>query len=368
MLDVKNLKVGYGNSRTGFQVVAGPLSTQLQPGELVCLVGPNGAGKSTLMRALVGMQPALEGEVLLDGANVHGLSSRERARRVSVVLTGTVNTGLLDVEAVVGLGRYPHTGWSGRLREEDHRVVHWALSAVGIEDFAQRLVTELSDGERQKVMIARALAQEPRVMVLDEITAFLDLPRRVQMMQLLRNLARSSDRAILLSTHDLDLALRSADKIWLMAKGESMAVGAPEDLVLRGDFENVFVREGVHFDREQGSFQIHHKLGAAIHLLGDGVEAVWTARALEREGFDVSAGGNGAGPRLADRAPQMEVLRNGSRTTWKLTDAEGSREFHSLYALTRDLRCRQTSMISDPSPDPSRSHAPAEPLTMESTS
>ncbi|MDA8020919.1 MAG: ABC transporter ATP-binding protein, partial [Thermoanaerobaculia bacterium] len=234
---------------------------QLRPGELVCLVGPNGAGKSTLMRTLAGMQPALGGEVLLDGADIHRLSARERARRLSVVSTDPVATGLLDVEAVVGLGRYPHTGWSGRLREEDHRIVRWAIAAVGIEDFVHRTVSELSDGERQKVMIARALAQEPQVMVLDEITAFLDLPRRVQMMQLLRQLARSSNRAILLSTHDLDLALRSADTIWLMPRDQPLVVGAPEDLVLGGDFESVFVREGIHFDREQGSFRIHRKLG-----------------------------------------------------------------------------------------------------------
>ncbi|MCG8462745.1 MAG: ABC transporter ATP-binding protein [Holophagales bacterium] len=360
MLEVKNVKVGYQSSRSGSHVVAGPISTQLRPGELVCLVGPNGAGKSTLMRTLAGMQPALGGEVLLDGSNVHRLSSRERARRLSVVLTGTVSTGLLDVEAVVGLGRYPHTGWSGRLGAEDHRVVRWALAAVGIEDFAYRLVSELSDGERQKVMIARALAQEPTVMVLDEITAFLDLPRRVQMMQLLRRLARTSDRAILLSTHDLDLALRSADRIWLMQKDEPLAVGAPEDLVLRGDFEKVFVREGVHFDREHGSFRIHHKLGAEIRLIGEGIEAVWTARALEREGFDVAAGEGTEESPVAHGVPRVEVMRDGSRARWKLTDTEGSRESHSLYELTRDLRSLLVSRVSDPPQDPSRSHTSTE--------
>ena len=366
MLEVRDLKVGYGNARSGFHVVAGPLSVQLHPGELVCLVGPNGAGKSTLMRTLAGMQPALAGVALLDGVDIHRLSARERARRLSVVLTDTVTTGLLDVEAVVGLGRYPHTGWSGRLRAEDHRVVRWAIAAVGIEDFAHRPVSELSDGERQKVTIARALAQEPRVMVLDEITAFLDLPRRVQMMQLLRHLARSSERAILLSTHDLNLALRSADIIWLMPKDEPLAVGSPEDLVIGGDFENVFVREGIEFDREQGSFRIHHKLGAEIRLIGDGIEAVWTARALEREGFDLCSGDVSASSQAAEGAPQVEVLHDGSQPRWKLTDGEGSREYRSLYELTRHLRTRQISAVSGPSKDPLCS-SPTETPTMEMT-
>ena len=358
MLEAKELKVGYGSSRSGFLVVAGPLSMQLQPGELVCLVGPNGAGKSTLMRTLAGMQPALAGRVLLDGADIHQLSARERARRLSVVLTDSVATGLLDVEAVVGLGRYPHTGWSGRLQEEDHRVVRWAIAAVGIEDFTHRPISELSDGERQKVMIARALAQEPRVMVLDEITAFLDLPRRVQMMQLLRNLARSSQRAILLSTHDLDLALRSADNIWLMPKNEPLAVGAPEDLVLRGDFENVFGREGVQFDREQGSFRIHHQLGKQIELVGDGIEAAWTARALEREGFELSSEDLAPASDTESRVPRVEVLPNGLHTKWKLTDGEFRCEVHSLYDLTRYLRTQQTSTVSGLPEDPS-DHPPS---------
>ncbi len=348
MLDVKDLEIGYGSPRTGFHVVARDLSMRLHPGELVCLVGPNGAGKSTLMRTLAGMQPALAGEVLLDGVNIHRLSSRERARRMSVVLTDTVTAGLLDVEAVVGLGRYPHTGWSGRLGEEDRRVVRWAIEAVGIEDFLRRPISELSDGERQKVMIARALAQEPRVMVLDEITAFLDLPRRVQMMQLLRNLARSSNRAILLSTHDLDLALRSADSIWLMSRDEPLAIGSPEDLVLRGDFESVFVREGVDFDRENGSFRIHHKLGSEIRFSGDGMDAIWTARALEREGFDVLSEEPTTSSMATGGALQTEVhvellSKPGSPTRWKLTDREGSREYLSLIELTRHLRERNRS-------------------------
>lgn len=343
MLEARGLDLGYGNARSGYHVVARGLSMQLHPGELVCLVGPNGAGKSTLMRTLAGMQPALAGQVLLDGADLHRISARERARRLSVVLTDNAAAGLLDVEAVVGLGRTPHTGWTGRLNAEDRRVVRWAIDAVGIEDFLRRPFSELSDGERQKVMIARALAQQPRVLILDEITAFLDLPRRVQIMRLLRDLVHTSERAILLSTHDLDLALRSADVVWLLPKDGPLATGSPEDLVLRGDFETVFEQEGVRFDRESGSFRILDRTGSEIRLAGRGLAAAWTTRALQREGFHVSAEEASAGRSPSPGSvPLVEVTaEESSSPRWTLIDDRARHEFASLVELTRSLRARQ---------------------------
>ena len=149
---------------------------------------------------------------------------------------------------MVTLGRHPYTNWWGNLSREDEEIVHWAIKSVGALNLAARQVSELSDGERQKIMIARALAQSPMVMLLDEPTAFLDLPRRVEIMQLLRNLARETNQAILLSTHDLNLALRLADQIWLLNSHGILQVGAPEDLVLSGAFAHTFDSEGVEFD------------------------------------------------------------------------------------------------------------------------
>jgi iron complex transport system ATP-binding protein len=212
------------------------VSVALRPGELVCLLGPNGAGKSTLIRTLCGMQAPLAGRVLLGGEPLEKLSAREVARRMSLVLTERVAVGLMPVATLVALGRHPYTRWGGRLRPEDREAVWRAMADAGIEAMACRPVCELSDGERQKVMIARALAQEPQVMILDEATAFLDLPRRVELMHLLRRLTRSRRRAILLSTHDLELALRCADRLWLLPLGGPLQDGAPEDLVLSGAF------------------------------------------------------------------------------------------------------------------------------------
>ncbi len=252
------------------------------------------------------------------GDDLSQLPARDLARRLSVVLTERVNPGLLSAFALASLGRHPYTDWSGRLTARDQRIVLDALDSVGAAALADRQVGELSDGERQKVMIARALAQEPAVMILDEPTAFLDLPRRVEIMQLLRRLARDSGRAILLSTHDLDLALRSADRIWLMPSGGAMQIGAPEDLVLSGAFEAAFQAEGVRFDPASGAFRVSGAARGRITVIGEGLRAIWTRRALERAGF-ASDGGE----------TQVEVKGTG----WRLTRGGRSDQYELIYEL-----------------------------------
>jgi iron complex transport system ATP-binding protein len=283
------LSIGYRQGARKKTVVAEALDLHLESGEVVCLVGPNGAGKSTLLRTLTGLQPALSGHVSVEGTDIHRLDLKARAQKIGVVLTERVNVGLLPAFDLVALGRYPHTDWTGRLSREDTAAVDWALTAVGAADLRERHVNELSDGERQKVMIARALAQEPAIVVLDEPTAFLDLPRRVEIMGLLKKLARTTNRAILLSTHDLDLAIRAADRMWLMSSRGIIHSGAPEDLVLRGELETVFAGEGVSFDREHGSFHLAAPIQGHVRLEGEGPAAVWTQRALRREGYELTA-------------------------------------------------------------------------------
>jgi iron complex transport system ATP-binding protein len=282
------------------------------------------------MRTVAGMQPPLGGHVSMDGHDVHAMTPRERAKRLAVVLTEKESAGLLTAYALVALGRHPHTGWTGRLVEKDHDTIRWAMEQVGAEPFANRYVSDLSDGERQRVMMARALAQEPRTMVLDEITAFLDLPRRVDIMRLLRSLARRTDRAILVSTHDLDLALRTADRIWLMPKGRPLRAGAPEDLVLNGSFAETFAAEGVSFDEVRGAFQVHHHFVGEVELVGDGLARNWTARALEREAVRVWDG--------ASAHPGVRVAI-GSQG-WRLEHGGIVAEFEQLYDLVQAIRRR----------------------------
>ena len=290
LLTADDLTVGYFLAKKTPRPVAQPLRLALWPGELVCLLGPNGAGKSTLLRTLAGLQPPLSGRLDLGGAALTDLSAAARARQLSIVLTDRVEAGNLTVQELVSLGRHPHTGWLGRLSAHDETRVLAALAATGTAGFAQRPVGELSDGERQKVLLARALAQDTPVVLLDEPTAHLDLPNRVALMRLLHRLARQTGKAILLSTHELDLALQAADRVWLLPTDGLLRTGTPEDLVLSGAFAAAFAREGLAFDPATGTFALHAPAGPAVQLVGDGALAFWTRRALEREGLVPTAG------------------------------------------------------------------------------
>ena len=329
ILTTHNLAIGYKTSRQIFRNVASNINVSLQPAELVCLLGPNGAGKSTLLRTLAGMQPPIQGEVRLLGDDVYKLAPPELAKRLSLVLTEKVDVGMLSAYTLVTLGRYPYTDWWGKLSQEDEAIATWAIKSVGAVHLAQRNVSELSDGERQKIMIARALAQSPIIMILDEPTAFLDLPRRVEIMQLLRQLARETNQAILLSTHDLNLALRLADKVWLLASDGTLHVGAPEDLVLSGAFADTFRSEGVEFDISSGEFLLNTPRQGEINLVGQGIAAVWTTRALQRRGFQVTPHGN---------SPiSVEVISEPGSVFWRTTNSEAVYSHDSLYELVKFL-------------------------------
>ncbi len=331
ILQTHKLSIGYKHPRRPPQVVAADISVSLQGGELVCLLGPNGGGKSTLMRTLAGLQAPLAGAVKLAGKDIHHLRPRELARCLSIVLTDRIDVGMLSAYTLVALGRHPYTDWTGQLSQQDEAVVRWAIEAVGAADLAVRQVGELSDGERQKIMIARALAQESGLILLDEPTAFLDLPHRVDIMGILRKLAREAGRAVLLSTHDLDLALRSADKIWLLPLGDPLQVGAPEDLVLSGAFEATFRSGGVVFDPHTGSFRLNQQQSGLVNLIGDGLPALWTKRALEREGFEVTTTASWS-------AIRVEVMAQNGHSAWRVGMNDVEQDCSSVYDLISMLR------------------------------
>jgi len=332
ILRTEHLAIGYSRGRGARTVVADGITVSLVPGEIVCLVGPNGAGKSTLIRTVAGLQPPLSGAVYVEETELASLTPRERARRIGVVLTERVNVGMLSAAALVSLGRYPYTDWTGRLSDEDRAVVDWALRSVGAHALASRHVAELSDGERQKIMIARALAQKPHLLALDEPTAFLDLTRRVELMRLLSTLSRETGSLILLSTHDLELALRSADRIWLLPGDGSFHEGAPEDHVLAGTFERTFKSDGVSFDRESGSFVVTKPGGTRIVLRGGGFAALWTRKALERAGYEMVTGGEGAAV--------LTVSENDGVRFWELECGGVVGRYDSVYDVMRAIRMK----------------------------
>ncbi len=335
VLTAHNLTIGYRQRNLPEKVVADKLSVSLMPNELVCLLGPNGSGKTTLLRTLAGMLPAINGKVELLGDDITQLPPRTLARRLSVVLTDQVNVGNLSAYDLVSLGRYPHTNWLGSLTGDDEAIIRQSIAAVGAEGLANRDITELSDGERQKVMIARALAQASQVMMLDEPTAFLDLPHRVEVMQILRDLAWTTGSAVLLSTHDLDLALRSADRIWLIDGDGQLHIGAPEDLILSGAFQHVFRGRGVEFDMQSGSFKIGNGDGIGVNLYGDGLVGLWTQRALTRAGYAVATE---AATSMGEAELGVEVIGHNGSTTWRTRIGTSVDEHHSIHALIRFLK------------------------------
>ena len=223
-------------------MVAGHINAGINSGELTCLLGANGIGKSTLLRTLSAFQPKLSGEIFIQGQEIEQYKDKELSMAISVVLTEKCEVRNMTVTELVGLGRTPYTGFWGTLDEDDKQIVERSISLVKIEKLADRMVHTLSDGERQKVMIAKALAQETPIIFLDEPTAFLDFPSKVEMMQLLHRLSRQTNKTIFLSTHDLELALQIADKIWLMDKMNGVIIGTPEDLSLNGSLSAFFAQ------------------------------------------------------------------------------------------------------------------------------
>jgi len=259
-ITLKNLTIGY-RSKNQLRTVASAINASLENGKLTCLIGPNGVGKSTLLRTLAGFQPSLDGEILLSSSSssaqrsLSAYTSRELAKEISVVLTSKPDVSQLTVKEVVGIGRSPYTGFWGTLSTADEHIVDDVLQQVGISHLSSRNIQELSDGERQKVMIAKALAQQTNLIILDEPTAFLDFPSKVEVLQMLRRLAHEQHKTILLSTHDVELALQLSDYLWLM-ESQQLSVGTPQELAADGSLSRFIERDGISFDKEQLSIQI----------------------------------------------------------------------------------------------------------------
>lgn len=282
-----DVTIGYnpGGKR---KIIHSEINLKLYEGEVTCLLGLNGAGKSTLLRTLCGFQPTLKGEVMLFGKPVSEYSQSEFARKVGVVLTEKTNAGGITVYELVSLGRHPYTGFFGQLTKNDKKIIYSSLEAAGIAHKSDNYVYELSDGERQKVMIAKVLAQECPVIILDEPTAFLDVTSRIETMALLRNLAHLQQKTVLLSTHDMDSAIQMGDCIWLLDKQKPVASGAPEDLIMDGTFEAFFGRDNISFDASTGKLTALNTSGKKIGIKGEFNTSYWVGNAIVRNGYKPS--------------------------------------------------------------------------------
>lgn len=251
-ITLRDLAVGYGR-----KVILGNITADVYKGEMTCLIGDNGVGKSTLLRTLAGFQPRLHGEISFSGSSIDELPRRRMAEMISVVLTERPDISNLTVEEIVGLGRTPYTGFWGMMSDDDREIVHQAMLTVDIYGMAGRMIQTLSDGERQKVMIAKALAQQTPIIFLDEPTAFLDFSSKVETLRLLGTLAREMHKTVLLSTHDVEIALQIADRLWFISRNSEIVTGRPHELADEGIIARFVERDGINFDENTLEIKIH---------------------------------------------------------------------------------------------------------------
>lgn len=329
VLLTKNLEIGFVLNNHKKKIVYSDINISAAKGELVAIIGRNGIGKSTLLRTLANLQKSLAGEILIKGAEINELKRIEAARIISFVSTEPVRIANLKVFDLVALGRFPHTNWAGRLKQHDRKLVQGAIRLAGLEGFEQKSVAEISDGERQRVMIARTLAQETDIVILDEPTAFLDLPGKYEIVRILNDLAANTGKTIIFSTHDLNIAMHRADKIWLMLPHEIVS-GAPEDLVLTDRFADIFKDSELQFDVHKGDFLLPVDFIGEIGFLGKGLAGLWTKKALERIGL-----------RVVEAGKQKHIITINEKNgviQLRLKTGDKKIEFDSIYQLSLFLK------------------------------
>jgi iron complex transport system ATP-binding protein len=256
VLSATNLSIGY-QSRKGSAIIADGINIDLKAGSLTALIGANGIGKSTLLRTLTGIQKPISGTVLLNNKNIAGYIAPQLAQNLSIVLTGSLPPSNLTVYELVALGRQPYTNWLGTLSPEDVLKVDSAMELTQITDFVNKKHYEISDGQLQKVLIARALAQDTPLIILDEPTTHLDLLHKVSLLKLLKKLTAETGKCIFYSTHDLDLALQLSDELVVMTEGKTVQ-GTPEKLIADNVFSNLFSDSSIRFDAEKVGFIFEH--------------------------------------------------------------------------------------------------------------
>jgi iron complex transport system ATP-binding protein len=326
-IDIYNLQIGYKEGKKA-RVLSDSINTHAKQGELIALIGPNGAGKSTFLRSICQLQPVLHGEIYLQGLNAKQLNRNQIAKQVSLVSTELQRTSRLKVIDLVGLGRFPYGNWYSGINANDIQIIKHSLEQVGMLSFADRYITELSDGEFQRVMIARALTQDTPIVVLDEPTAFLDLANKFSVVQLLWKLCREQQKTIIYSTHDINIALQYADVFWVLTQMK-LHKGAPEDLLLNHTIEHLFSDHNLVFDINSSQFVKRNKFNYNVHIQGDGVAYQITKMALDRLGISS----------YSNKPPKLTVSISGGENdlNWIINN-DVKQNYTSIYQLQSALK------------------------------
>ncbi|EMJ5874302.1 ABC transporter ATP-binding protein [Clostridioides difficile] len=285
MLKTNNLSVGYNN-----KVVISNINVEVKNGEILCLLGSNGAGKTTLLRSLSKLISPIKGEIYLNGVNINCISRKALSKKMALVLTNRLLGDLMTVQDIVNIGRYPYTGFFGSLSKKDLIMVDEALESVDALHLKKRYFDELSDGEKQKVLVARALVQEPEIIILDEPTTHLDIKHRLELINILKKLSKEKSISVILSLHEIDIALKSCDKIALIKNNKVIAYGQPEDVVDEDIINSLYELDDKNFNSLLGSVEISNKSKNEVFIIGGGGKATPIYRAFTKKGIGLYSG------------------------------------------------------------------------------
>ncbi|EGT4048731.1 ABC transporter ATP-binding protein [Clostridioides difficile] len=285
MLKTNNLSVGYNN-----KVVISNINVEVKNGEILCLLGSNGAGKTTLLRSLSKLISPIKGEIYLNGVNINCISRKALSKKMALVLTNRLLGDLMTVQDIVNIGRYPYTGFFGNLSKKDLIMVDEALESVDALHLKKRYFDELSDGEKQKVFVARALVQEPEIIILDEPTTHLDIKHRLELINILKKLSKEKSISVILSLHEIDIALKSCDKVALIKNNKVIAYGQPEDVVDEDIINSLYELDDKNFNSLLGSVEISNKSKNEVFIIGGGGKATPIYRAFTKKGIGLYSG------------------------------------------------------------------------------
>ncbi len=288
-LQFEHIDIGY-KLKNGNKNVLQNLNISAEQGELIALIGVNGSGKSTLLRSVVGIREILSGKLIIDGKNISGYRKVDLAKKIAFVSSEIIRTKYLKVFDTVALGRFPYQNISNRHSEKDKKITEDALALVGMYAFKDKLINEISDGERQKVMTARALAQDTDIILLDEPTSFLDLENTFALYKILYETAHSRNKTVIFSTHDINIALKYCDKVWLI-KDEKIIEGSPEDLIFAEAFQSMFSDNHIVFNQETFEFTVNIHQKFPVNLINRSKTTLLkkiVLNALNRRAFYVS--------------------------------------------------------------------------------